>query len=669
MSLRICLNMIVKDEAAIIEVCLRSLLPVIDYYVICDTGSADGTPERVRDFFARHRVAGEIHHAPFVNFEVTRNQSLNLCRASAAAFDYILLADADMELFVGSPQFKGLLTEPSYALRQTNTISYYNTRLIRRDCPARYVGVTHEYLETDPPATRLTGAWFYDHANGANRASKFERDIALLEAALEQDPGNGRAMFYLAQSLKDCGRYAEAVEWYEKRILAGGWDEEVWYSMYMTALCHEKLGNEAEFFRHSLKAYNFRPHRAEPLYSLAKHYRLKGMSEACLTFCEAAARIPYPAGDSLFVEDYVYAAGIKEELSISGFYSGREARRRLGYDACAELTTSRQAGESARSTALRNFFFYAQGAGELFKDYAVKELAPPSPLPLPCTNPSIWLDEGGRHCVLRCVNYRIADDGRYHILDPHGVIRTQNYFLTLSESYDVAECGLMRGLSTDPPGHSFPIRGFEDCRLFFCRGRFWCVCTVRDRNPSGRSEMAVLSLDDDRNVTGVNVIRSYRPDLHQKNWVPLVRDDELYFIYSTDPTVILQYDFDSGQVGVIRSSAPEPCLEAFRGGSQAVRVRGGWIYLTHEARQITERTRSYLHRFVLLTDDFRVGAFTEPFYFLRKGIEFCAGLGYESESGRFVASFGCGDSQAYLAFFDADSVFSRLRDAAPGRVS
>ena len=41
----ICLNMIVKNENKIIIRLLESVLPIIDTYCICDTGSNDNTIE------------------------------------------------------------------------------------------------------------------------------------------------------------------------------------------------------------------------------------------------------------------------------------------------------------------------------------------------------------------------------------------------------------------------------------------------------------------------------------------------------------------------------------------------------------------------------------------------------------------------------------------------
>ena len=47
MEKTLCLCMIVKNEAKIITKCLDSISNYIDYWVISDTGSTDGTQEPV----------------------------------------------------------------------------------------------------------------------------------------------------------------------------------------------------------------------------------------------------------------------------------------------------------------------------------------------------------------------------------------------------------------------------------------------------------------------------------------------------------------------------------------------------------------------------------------------------------------------------------------------
>ena len=66
----ICLNMIVKNEAHIIEDTFDRLLLKIkfDYYVICDTGSTDDTVQIIENYFLKVGIQGEIHEHTWKNF-------------------------------------------------------------------------------------------------------------------------------------------------------------------------------------------------------------------------------------------------------------------------------------------------------------------------------------------------------------------------------------------------------------------------------------------------------------------------------------------------------------------------------------------------------------------------------------------------------------------------
>src|SRR5258708_9713159 len=86
----ICLNMIVKNEAPVIRRCLDSVRPLIDHWVIVDTGSTDGTRDIIRDCL--RDVPGELHERPWKNFAHNRNEALALARGHG---DYVFLIDAD----------------------------------------------------------------------------------------------------------------------------------------------------------------------------------------------------------------------------------------------------------------------------------------------------------------------------------------------------------------------------------------------------------------------------------------------------------------------------------------------------------------------------------------------------------------------------------------------
>jgi len=651
---KVCLNMIVRNESAIIERCLESVADAVDAYVICDTGSSDDTVLKIRRFMDARGIVGKVHETTFQDFGSARNEALDVCRQSAFEFDYLLLTDADMELRIADPGYRHELSDAAYAVRQHNQISYYNTRLIRRDADARYVGMTHEYLRVTAPVKRLESLSFLDHACGSSRAEKFERDVRLLKTDLERDPHNGRAMFYLAQTYRGQGCHREAIEWYRRRVAEGGWDEELWYARYAWALSHRDLGEADEFLLRAREAYAFRPSRAEPLHAMARHYRDVGRFEEAMALAEVGAALPRPSADSLFVHDDIYRHGFKEEISIAGFYSCEPQRRQAARDACADLAIRRDVPAAVRFTARQNWVHYARSAAELFGACTVKPIAFATEAPWRPFNPSICKREGRLEMILRTSNYRIEPDGEYVVDVPP--IRTRNYLCELDENLDIANAIEMQCADDGKRIVDARIAGFEDCRIFDWDGRRCCVFNVRDRNPELRCEMAFAEIADD-GVTVAEVMRGYRDEVHQKNWIPFVRNGELLFVYSTDPLVVLAWR-EGETPREIHRGEPDMALDHLRGGSQALPLRGGWLYLTHEV-SVFDATRVYLHRFVHLGEDFSIKAFSEAFYFVDRRIEYAAGMVQHGDS--LLITFGIGDHEAAIARLDLDSVMRVLR--------
>ena len=95
----LCLNMIVKNESKVILRALKSVINIIDCFVICDTGSTDNTIDIIKEFFKGSNVSGILKTSSFIDFEQSRNEALGLCSNFG---DYILLMDADMVLKIGT---------------------------------------------------------------------------------------------------------------------------------------------------------------------------------------------------------------------------------------------------------------------------------------------------------------------------------------------------------------------------------------------------------------------------------------------------------------------------------------------------------------------------------------------------------------------------------------
>ena len=94
----ICLNMIVKNETKNLKRLFKSLHKVIDYYVIHDTGSTDGTPEMIRNIMNNYDISGEIFHEEWINFGINRQKALESAINSSFPADYLFWIDADEEL-------------------------------------------------------------------------------------------------------------------------------------------------------------------------------------------------------------------------------------------------------------------------------------------------------------------------------------------------------------------------------------------------------------------------------------------------------------------------------------------------------------------------------------------------------------------------------------------
>ena len=321
----VCLNMIVRDESAVIERCLASVRPHVDHWVIVDTGSLDDTRERIRR--AMQGVPGDLFERPWRDFGHNRTEALGLARDRA---DYLLFIDADETLGCEPHASWPSLTQAAYSLETRYAeLRYDRVSLVSTRLPWRWQGAVHEYLDAGRPVDqpRVPGFWIEVKSEGARSRDphKFEKDAALLEAALAREPSNARHAFYLAQSWRDAGQAAKAREAYAKRAAMGGWDEEVWCSLHEVALLSERLGEAHErVLAAYLRAHEARPRRAETLVALARYLRLRNDYHGAYLFAHAAKKLPVP-GDRLFVDATAYGWRRDDELALAAFYSGRVA--------------------------------------------------------------------------------------------------------------------------------------------------------------------------------------------------------------------------------------------------------------------------------------------------------------------------------------------------------
>ena len=306
---KICLAMIVRNEARVIARCLNSVRPLIDYWVIVDTGSTDGTQDIIRNLL--NDVPGELHESPWVDFAHNRSEALKLARPKG---DYTFVIDADDVLELPHEYKLPFLGADSYEVEFIQQeLRYWRTQLFRNRLPWRFEGVLHEFPSYESPHKRrvlpeegnqkqLPGARIRMTEEGARRqvtaSQRYRRDAALLERALatETDPFlTARYKFYYAQSCLEAGEKKKALAAYLERASLGYWDQEVFFSLYKAARIKAELDfDEEDVIASFLKAYKVRKDRAEALHGAARFCRVKQGYQQGYELARRAMKIKRP---------------------------------------------------------------------------------------------------------------------------------------------------------------------------------------------------------------------------------------------------------------------------------------------------------------------------------------------------------------------------------------
>jgi len=262
-------------------------------------------------------------------------------------------------------------------------------------------------------------------------------------------------------------------------------------------------------------------------------------------------------------------------------------------------------------------------------------------------------------------------------------------------------------------------QGCQDARTFICKDKLYLVCNAAS-GENCRREMVIMELDlkeflikdherrtiDDHDRRGHRdrrtFVREVRPlkveklridfDNHrdQKNWMPFVYDDQIHFVYSVNPHVILKYE--NGRCLKVVETTNDKLPNGLRGGSQIIRVtkwnlrfnpriplkRGsrfdGPVYTPEElylgilhTREGTFQYSTYVYAFEIFYP-FRVKYITQPFVFGQEGsrskrIQFASGLARIIKDGiaYLYITYGENDCTAKLCSMKEEDVLRSLR--------
>jgi tetratricopeptide (TPR) repeat protein len=671
----LCLNMIVKNESKIITRLFDSVSSIIDCYCICDTGSSDNTIELIYEYFKNKGIPGKVVEEPFKNFCHNRNFALQSCIGMS---DYVLLLDADMVLEINHSNFNKLSLNnyDSFNILQGNDAFFYqNMRIVKNNGLFKYVGVTHEYIDT-PSNNCLNNIeksqlFIKDLGDGGSKQNKFERDIKLLLDGIKEEPNNVRYYFYLANSYHDTGRFGEAINVYKKRIELGGWIEEVWYSYYRIGLCFKNIERMNDAIKYWMDGYNLYPERLEGLYEVLKHYRITSkhrLGEIIYQLARKILDLNKNREQYLFLHNDVYTNKIYYEYSIIAAYLGVKD---INYEIIQVFNNSRDMDEY--NNLLGNMKFYKDILNPIKKitldnkivsniNGELIDFQSSSSCLIPTTT------DNGYNCNIRYVNYNITDSGNYLNCDKH--IISVNKFIELDKDFNVLSEKWMEML--------FDNRryiGVEDIRIFndIESNKLLFIGSSYHKN----DKIGILSGKYDINnmkFIGNEINQNFNNSGCEKNWVFIDFNNSTHIVYDWNPLNICKINPETNTLDKVAVRETPYIFSRIRGSTCGFKYSNktatntnGNIRLDIEEPEIWfvnhivsyESPRHYYHIITVFDGNMNLLRYSAPFKFEGDPIEYCLSIVVEEE--RVIINYSNWDRTTRIGIYDKKYIDSIVK--------
>ena len=341
---KFCFNTMVNNEAHVIERMLNSVYPYIDYYVIQDNGSTDGTPDIIRNFFKEKGIDGFVYEIDWwKGHGINRDHTLQTALSADHGCDWILRVDADEQLNVDEnfdwSVFDNTSIQSWNVPCQGPGIMYFRTWIWNAKLPWRfYPEKAHEtiYLDSnnigeDFQRVNLDTGFRHILTNDGQtwlKPMKFLKDALNLELdtiptkkVLEDE----YHLWYIAKSYHDTlgddfpfgddhrKEYARrAIFYWSKWIenFASPIDEFAYWAHLGIGNCYNKIGDEENTIKHWNAATKYCPDRNEHYYSLAYlHQKNKDwfwMHEATKKLVDTNRKNPFPRFQFMIQNDSYY---------------------------------------------------------------------------------------------------------------------------------------------------------------------------------------------------------------------------------------------------------------------------------------------------------------------------------------------------------------------------
>jgi glycosyltransferase involved in cell wall biosynthesis len=335
---KLCMISMFKNEAGNIRRMLDSVAPYIDFWVLQDNGSTDGTSDIVNEWAQQTRIPGMLYKVEegWVNFGWNRDHLLQTTLKLDHGCDWIMKMDCDETLEVDEGFDWSIFWTPHQSFHVTAVapgIIYYRAWIWNARLPWKFNhDPAHEtiYLDIDgigenfhrydlPRTFRMRGG--ESHGESYTVPTKYVTDALKLEEKLIRENTMLTDLYhfwYIGKSYEDCFRgdffplrdvhqqeYARRCAFYFKEVVrikhnnvANGIDEMAYYALCGAGNAHRYLKEYDQAIECYNQAIQFCPPRNDHLVYLAEiHWELrdyKTMLHYTQQLVDPGRTLPFP---------------------------------------------------------------------------------------------------------------------------------------------------------------------------------------------------------------------------------------------------------------------------------------------------------------------------------------------------------------------------------------
>lgn len=276
-------------------------------------------------------------------------------------------------------------------------------------------------------------------------------------------------------------------------------------------------------------------------------------------------------------------------------------------------------------------------------------------------NPSIIRHNQGYYVNCKCVNFWTLGGAQYFsLIRGNNKTIVKNFLLNFDKNFNLIS---QKELISKTRVGDLDYDVLDDCRLFYFKNTLWFTCAWPSN--SFFVQQVLFKVGDIKNLVDFvyvdkQAILASPLNKHEKNWLPIIINKELYLIYSYDPFMILKHDLNSGDYKIVREIDSNYDFSSFRGSAMPIKFDNGYLMLIHELSWLNGK-RNYMHRFLYLDKYLKITKVSCPFIFVHKGIEFSISMVLDHDKKNLIIPIGIEDRSAKLCYYKLDYIRSLLR--------